>query len=103
MSTQLTSISQELASLKSGKPVSKPAPKAAASNSKDLEVMSKSAPVSKRLSKSETMTFIEGQIRSGNKLVSSSVMASVNLANDDELAKIQDDLEFKGIALPKGR
>jgi hypothetical protein len=103
MSAQLTSLTQELASIKSGKPVSKPATKAAASSPKDFEVLSKSVSASKRLSKSETMSFIEGQIRKGNKLVNSGIMASVNLANDEELAKIQDDLEISGVNLPKGR
>ncbi|MEM4379608.1 MAG: hypothetical protein QXL01_02845 [Thermoplasmatales archaeon] len=105
--TQIVSdLKNEIIGLKTGK-VEKPASqskitsKAAASNLKDVQVLEKSAPVAKRLSKSETLNFLQGQIRKRNPLVNSMLIAEVNLATEEEIPAIQDRLALEGLEFPK--
>lgn len=102
MSAQLAKVTEELVSFKTPTKTSKVTSKVTASNTKDIQVLEKSSAVAKRLSKSETIDFLHGQIRKRNPLVSSDVVADVNLARtDSELAAIQDSLAVKGLEFPK--
>lgn len=86
----------------------KPAPvapkvtaKAPAMNSQDVQVLHKSTPVAKRLSKSETESFLMSELRKGNKSVNSEVMHSITVTkSDDELHAAQDSLKKSGIIFP---
>ena len=102
MSAQLAEVSKELAAVKNApKSNGKVTTKAAASNHKDVQVLEKSSPVAKRLSKSETIEFLQGQIRKRHPAVSAMLVAEVNLANPEELTAIQDRLAIQGVDFPK--
>jgi len=89
--------------------LSKPAPSqkivnkaAPVANLQDVQVLHKSTPASKRLTKSETVDFLEGQLKKGNRMVDSGLMYDVASAKTDEdLHKVQDSIVKKGIELPK--
>jgi hypothetical protein len=77
------------------RPVSRPA----ASN--DVQVLHKSQPVQERLSKSETLRFLEVEQRKGNKTVNTDMIAGVNACRDEqELRQAQDEIKKLGITLP---
>lgn len=105
--SMVTDLKAEVAASKAAPAAQKPAQakttsKAAASNLKDVQVLEKSTPVAKRLSKSETNEFLQGQIRKKNPLVSSKNIVDLNYINsDEELHAMQDELTKKGLEFPK--
>lgn len=93
-------LTKELASAKqrASTVVTKPA----ATNTAQVEALTKSQPVKQRLTKSETKDFILGRMRQGDKSVTVSDMSTLNLIKDDAtLASFQDDLKKRGISLPE--
>lgn len=99
-------ISKKVDSL-SAKPAAAPkvTTKAPAANAQDVQVLHKSAPVAaapKRLTKSETTDFLEGQLRKRNPLVDrNSMMDVVATKSEEELHAVQDKLIKQGIEFPK--
>lgn len=76
-----------------------PTSKPAASNK--VEVLQKSAPKIERLNKSETLDFLMGQVRSGNRNVNRDDVAMANACkNDADLQYVHDSLKSKGIEVP---
>ena len=76
--------------------------KAPSASSQDVQVLQKSRPAQKRLTKSETIDFLEKQLSKGNKLVDRNVMLDVcTVKSEDELHQVQDSLIKQGIEFPK--
>lgn len=66
-----------------------------------VKTMDKSPKEPSRLSKSETVDYLLGQMRNGNKTVNSAMVADANGAYTDEaLAEVHQKLEMAGIKLP---
>lgn len=105
MAGAITTLTAQVKDLKTApKPVAKVTAKPAAANVANAQVLHKSTPAKKRLNKSETMDFAQGEIRKGSKLFDRHVVAEINLAKSDaELAAIQDRLEIDGVKFPDRR
>jgi hypothetical protein len=105
MANSMEKLSKEVADLKS-KPAqtsSKVVSKPVVTNSQ--QVLNKSTEVEKtkaRLNKSESLVFAEGELRKGNRLVDSRLIAEINLSQtQDELNAIQDRLSLEGLKFPE--
>jgi hypothetical protein len=92
------SLAGDMSSLKkstSVKPTSKPAA------TRSIQVLQKSngqSAKTERLSKSETLKFLENDRRKGNKEVNTDVIATINACQDsDDLHREQDRLQKEGI------
>lgn len=84
------------------RPAARPT-KAAATSRQQVQVMEKSTPAAPvtKLSKSETIAFLEGEIRNGNRRVNSGLIADVMYCQSDkELASMQESIRKTGVQLP---
>lgn len=101
----IEALNKKVDSLSAPQKPAKVAAKAPAANSQDVKVLHKSqptAPAAKRLTKSETLEFMENQLKKGNKLIDRNVvMDVVATKSEDELHAVQDSLIKKGIEFPK--
>lgn len=97
LTAEVTTLKSQAKPTVSAKVTSKPA-------AANAQVMQKSTPVKKRLAKSQTMTFLEGELRKRNPIVNSTLIAEANLLrSDSELHQFQDRLELEGLTLPEGK
>jgi hypothetical protein len=102
MADAIGSLSKEVVTLKTApKVASKVVTKPIASNKQNIQVLEKSAPVKQRLTKSETIAFLETEQRKGNKNVNAGLFADIIKADTQVLNQIQDSLAVQGIELPK--
>lgn len=100
-------LSKEVAKLKTPAKVAPVAAKPAVTNRQ--QVLEKSTPSAaastktpQRLNKSESIDFLIGEVRKGNKIVDRDTVAEFNLAKSDEqLHDMQIALEKRGLAFPK--
>jgi hypothetical protein len=104
MTDSIERLSKEVADLKATKA---PAPAKVTSRpavSNKQQVLEKSTPAKQqkqRLSKSDTLTFLENRMRQRDPAVNSLVIAEIcNVRDDSELANIQDRLEVQGVQFP---
>lgn len=59
------------------------------------------APKSSKLSKSETSNFLLGELKKGNKAVTSEMVAAVAYVKEDELPAFHESLRAEGINVPQ--
>jgi len=96
----LSKIGKEVADLKAAKATTSKITARPAVSSKQ-QVLEKSAPIKQRLSKSDTLSFLEGEMRKRNPIVNSTLVAEVNLTKTEgDLAQIQDRLSIEGLNFP---
>ena len=97
-------LKSEVDALKKSSVSSKPktVTQAAAFNPHNVQVLEKSTPAKQRLSKSETITFLQSEQRRRNPSVNTDLIADVVGCQDDkELHGVQDKMHKMGIKLPE--
>jgi chemotaxis protein histidine kinase CheA len=107
MADSIAKLTGEVTALKTAKPASKPATtKPVASNGVQVLEKSQSAPSKpskvERLNKSESIEFLLNELKKGNQLVNSGVVAEMNLMKSQEdVNEYQDRLTRQGLSFPK--